>query len=332
MLKIFPKRILLLGALALLLLVAIVARWISGWGLVTVHVTNVPLGTVIASIARQAGVRVETSLDLTKPVSLDVDHVPVAEALSSLSIRTESSWRLVYLAAPTKAELDNAVISLRGTGKVDDWTSYFYPQPPFADAAGGEAVDPRYLALSLEGTDKGLPPLLNEAAQKSGALILFPKDWAPAASSIPKANQVRKTIPSLVQSVHGKSAELFLLADRERREWQPRPDDSTTDLDQPPPMNPLWIEQRQLAQIAKLPPEKQAEAKQEQAERKTMFAEMKDLSPEERRAKMQAMMADPDRMEKMADRMLLRDAQMTTQQRINRAVNYIQRKAAAKGQ
>lgn len=331
MLNYFPKRLLILGAIALLLLIMIVANWISGWGLVTVHETNAPLGKVIASIAHQAGVRVETSLDLTKPVSLDVDRVPVADALEKLAIRTNSSWRLVYLAAPTKGDLDTAVISLRGSGKVDDWTTYFYPQPPFADVTGGEAVDPRYLTVSLEGTDKGLPRLLNEAAQKSGAQILFPKDWAPAASRIPKPNQVRKTIPSLVKSVYGKTTELFFLTDRERREGRPRPDDSVANQEQAP-MNPLWIEQRQLAQIAKLPPEKQAEAKKDLADRKAMFAEMKNLSPEERRAKWQAMMADPDRMEKMADQRLLRDANMTTQQRIDRAMNYIQRKATAKGQ
>ena len=319
----------------MLLLGIIVARWVAGWGLVTIHVTDAPLGTVITSIAKQGHVRIETSLDLTKPVSLDVDRVPVSEAIDDLAVRADASWRLVYLAAPTKADLETALISLRGTGKVDDWTTYFYPQPPFADAAGGETVDPRYLALSLEGTDKGLPPLLNEAAQKSGALIAFPKDWSPAVSRLPKPNQVRKAIPSLVQSTHGKISELFLITERGRRDRPPQgeaPPSTAQQQDQPPPMNPAWIEQRQLAQIAKLPPEKQVAAKQELAERKAMFADMQKLSPEERRAKWQAMMADPDRMEKMADRMLIRDSKMTTQQRINRAVNYLTRKASAKGQ
>lgn len=319
----------------MLLFGIIVARWIAGWGLVTIHVTDAPLGTVIASMAKQAHVRIETSLDLTKPVSLDVDRVPVAEAIDDLAVRAEASWRLVYLAAPSKADLETALITLRGTGKVDDWTTYFYPQPPFADAAGGETVDPRYLTLSLEGTDKGLSLLLNEAAQKSGALIAFPKDWSAAVSRLPKPNQVRKAIPSLVQSAHGKSSELFLITERGRRDRPPQgeaPPATAQQQDQPPPMNPAWIEQRQLAQIAKLPPEKQAAAKQELAERKALFADMQKLSPEERRAKWQAMMADPDRMEKMADRMLIRDSKMTTQQRINRAVNYITRKAAAKGQ
>lgn len=317
----------------MLLFGIIVARWIAGWGLVTVHVTNAPLSTVIASIARQAHVRLETSLDLTKPVSLDVDRVPLAEALDDLAIRTDTSWRLVYLAAPTKIALESGVISLRATGKLEDWSTYFYPQPPFADSTGGAAIDPRTLSLTLEGSDKSLPPLLNEAAQKSGVLVAFPKDWTPAVAKLPRPNQVRNLIPALVQSVHGKSAEIFFLADRERRERRPQPDaPATAEQDQPPPMNPLWIEQRQLAEIAKLPPEKQAEAKQAIGERKALMAEMQKLSPEERRAKWQALMSDPDRMEKMADRMLLRDSKMTSQQRIGRAMNYIQRKAAAKGQ
>ncbi len=326
-----PKRLLLLGGLALLLFGIIIARWIAGWGLVTVHVSNAPLGTVITSIAKQGHVSIETSLDASKLVSLDVDRVPVAVAIDALAARVDASWRLVYLAAPNKIALQAALISLRGSGKVDDWTTYYYPQPPFTDVTGGEVVDPRTLALSLDGPDKNLAPLMNEAAQKSGAMIAFPKDWSPAASTLPKPNQVRKTIPALVSSVHGASSELFFLADRAPRggDTPPRGEGAGTP-DQQPPFNPVWAEQRQLAQIAKLPPSQQAEAKKEMDDRKAFFSEMQKLSPEERRAKFQAMMSDPDRMAKMADRMLMRDAKMTAEQRINRAVNYINRKASAK--
>jgi len=334
--SIIPKRQLVLGGVALLLLGIIIARWIAGWGLVTVHVTNVPLSTVIASIAKQGHVTIESSLDTTKLVSLDVDRVPVAVAIDDLAERADASWRLVYLAAPNKIAVETALVTLRGSGKLDDWTTYYFPQPPFADATGGEVVDPRTLALSLEGPDKNLSPLMNEAAQKSGAMIAIPKDWSPAASKLPKPNQVRKAIPSLVQSVHGASTELFFLTDRGRRGGggPPRGDDGggPGQQDQRPEFNPAWMEQRQLAQIAKLPPAQQPAAKKQLEDRKAFFAEMQKLSPEERRAKFQAMMADPDFMDKVADQMVLRAANQSAEQRINRAVNYINRKAAAKTQ
>ena len=331
--QIIPKRQLVLGGAALLLLGIIIARWIAGWGLVTVHVTNVPLSTVIASIAKQGHVTIETSLDTSKPVSLDVDRVPVAVAIDDLATRTDASWRLVYLAAPNKIAVETALVSLRGSGKLDDWTTYYFPQPPFADATGGEVIDPRTLGLSLEGPDKNLSPLMNEAAQKSGAMIAIPKDWSPAASALPKPNQVSKAIPALVKSVHGASTELFFITERGRRGGgPPRGDDggAPDQQDQRPQFNSDWMEQRQLAQIAKLPPEKQAAAKKDMEDRKALFAEMRKLTPEERRAKFQAMMADPDFMDKIADQMVLRAANQSAEQRINRAVNYINRKAAAK--
>ncbi len=323
-----PKRLLFLGGVALLLFGILVARWISGWGLVTVHVTDVPLGKVIASIVRQGHVPIETSLDPNKLVSLDVSRVPVAEAIDTLAIRADASWRLVYLAAPTKPAISNALVSLRGSGKLDDWITYFYPQPPFADASAGGVTDPRYLSLSIEGSGQTLPQLLNQAAQKSGVMTAFPKDWDPLATKVPDPNQVRKIIPTLVKSVHGKSAEIFLITERGRRGGGPG--EGTSTEQELPAMNPDWIEMRQLAQIEKLPPAQQPEAKKEFQERKALATSMKSLSSEERRAKWQQMMSDPDRMEKMADRRLLRDAKQTAQQRITRAVNYLNNKASIK--
>ena len=86
-----------------------------------------------------------------------------------------------------------------------------------------------------------------------------------------------------------------------------------------------------MAQIKHLPPAQQTEAKKEIEDRKALFAQVKDLPPEERRAKMRELMSTPDFMDKMADRMLLRSAKMTAQQRISRAVNYLNQKAAVQG-
>jgi len=329
------KRLLILSAVFLLLVSIFVARWIAGWGLVTVHVHDVPLGKVIASIARQGHVRIESSLDANKLVSLDVTRVPVIEAIDTLAIRADTAWRLVYLAAPSKSELIAAVMNLRGTGKLEEWTTYFYPGPPLAES---EALDPRYLELKMEGSDRELSKLLNQAAQKSGVMTAFPKEWAPSFSSLPKANQVRQVIPSLVKSAQGVTAEFFFLSDRERRGGGPFASSGEAPPgDAPPPsendrgaMNPDWIEQRQLAQIAKLPPEQQEAAKKEVQELKALFASMKGLTPEQRRAQMQQMMSNPDLQEKMADRMLLRDLKRTAQQRITRAIKYIDHKAAIK--
>lgn len=349
-----PKRLLFLGGVAALLAIILIAKWIGEWGLVTIHVKNTPVGKVMASIARQGHVRVEGSLDPLKPVTLDVDRVTPAEALDVLAIRTDASWRVVYLAAPGKADLDSALAQLRASTSVKNWTSAYYPATQWGGGgagggpalSSGEIIDPRSLEWKPEGPERGLSALLDEAAQKTGVMTMLPKDWSPTAQKLPKINRVGKTIPALVGSVRGKSLEFFLLAERPPRSGGDSPQESgapvqeggtprqveTTPQDRPPPQaaKQEWMEQRQLAQIKKLPPARQAAAKKEMSERTAFFDSLKGLPYEERRAKVQAMMADPALAEKMQDARLLRDAQRTPEQRISRAVNYINRKNAAK--
>ena len=324
-------RLLLLGGVAFLLFAILVARWIANWGLVTIHVKDAPLAKIISSIAKQGHVRIETSLDPSKSVSLDVDRVPVTEALDALAARTDASWCLAYLAAPTKPQLNGALISISGGGsKVDGWNTFYYPTPFGMDNPELGLVDPRYCALTIEGPDRDFSKLMNEASQKSGVMMLFPKEWSPTISQLPKPNQVHKIIPALVRSAHGKCIELFYLTDRRRRDRPPGepPPNTEKDAQEQAPMNMDWLEQRTLAKIAHLPSEKQAEAKQELTEQKALFAEMRQLSPEDRRAKMRAMMNNPDLVDKMADQRLLRDAKLTADQRITRAVNYLNRKSS----
>ena len=101
-----PRRQWILFGGALLLAILLIARWIADWGLVTIHVKEAPLGKIIASIARQGHVRFESSLDPATPVSLDVDKVTPVQAIDLLTARTEASWRIVYLAAPSQGDLN----------------------------------------------------------------------------------------------------------------------------------------------------------------------------------------------------------------------------------
>ena len=360
-LAVLPRRQLYLGTIALLLAVILIARWIVDWGLITIHAKGQPLAKVIASIARQGGVRIESSLDLSKRVTMDVVKVTPVEALDALAGATESGWRVVYLAAPTKAALTEAIISLSSTGKLNTWATNYYPGPGGGwGVEYGQDIDPRFLAISMEGPDTDLSKLLDEAAQKSGVMTALPKDWLPAVK-LPKPASVRKAVTSLVDSAHGKVAEFFFLTELRRREWGgagPGEGDGGTDglggpgrtggprspgsAAQPPPVgdhgpdagrpsgNPAWFEQRQLAQIKKLPSDKQAQALKDRAERKTFFDSLKGLTPEERMAKIQDMMANSEMGQKIQDARLVRQSQQTAERRIARAVNYLNRKAAAK--
>ena len=343
-LSVLPKRQLCLGGLALILLVIVIARWISDWGLVTIHVKDAPLGRVIASIAAQGHVRVESSLDPSRMISLDVDQVTPVEAIDMLALRADAAWRSIVLAAPKSTSFDSVLVPMKENGRVGDWITLFYPAPPFANP-GARACDPALLEWKPDAASLDLPRILDEAAQKTGVMIVFPPDWAPPVGKPPGSAPVCKAIRSLAAGVGGKTLPLFFLTERgERRQYREGTavHDGVQEVAPPFPfpqnslggqrgqMKPEWMEERALAQIRRLPEAERAAAKKEFDEMKSVFEQLNGLSPEERREKMRELMASPAIAEKMADRRLLRESNMTAEQRIARAVNYLGRKAAAK--
>ncbi len=72
-----------------LILANIVYYFYTNWGLVTVKVTDAPLSKVISSIEWQGWVKIYTNLPLDTKVTMYVDHVPLAEAMESLSANVD---------------------------------------------------------------------------------------------------------------------------------------------------------------------------------------------------------------------------------------------------
>ncbi|NBZ94872.1 MAG: hypothetical protein EBR40_00290 [Proteobacteria bacterium] len=325
-----PKRTVLLGGTALLLLILLVTRWCSDWGLVTIHVKDAPLAKVTASIARQGHVTMETSLDPSTKVSMDADRVTVAEAVDQLAQITDSSWRGGIVTAPTKLAVSECISKLRAGPDPEGWSVFYYPLSPMM-SPDETVMDPRSLLWNVQGPDREVRKLLDEAAQKSGAMIVMPKDWSATAPRLPGTAATGSAVHELVKLVRGRDLSFFYLTARERRRWEEGPQEASapppSSISRPAP-NPEWMDQRITARINTLPIPKQAEAKKEYEAAKAFRESVKSLSPEERRQKMRERMADPEFVDKMAERMLLRDSRRTAQQRISRAVNYLKRKAS----
>ena len=83
------------------------------------------------------------------------------------------------------------------------------------------------------------------------------------------------------------------------------------------------------AEINKLPAAERAAALKEQEERKAFFESMRDLTPEQRDAKMQDFMSQPQNQERMDNATAARDSRRSPQQRMQRAKKYLDRKAQA---
>jgi hypothetical protein len=329
--------------LAALAVLAVALAWhiYSGWGLVTLHVTDAPLGKVLASINRQGGIEIITNLDPSTPVSLDVYRVPPTEALDIVSVRTESSWRAGYLGAPARNAIDAALASFRASKPADGWSAYGTGGFGGVQTQSGQALDLRLVEWKPAGGG-GLHELLAEASDKTGVFLAAPADWKPTAKA-PKPGPMERAAPDLFRQVGGVSREVFLLRGENRSEASPPPESrwrggswigSTPRGDgpggSPSGRDPERIAERVEAQITLLPADEQEKARAEAAEMRTFWQSVRDLPEEERGAKAREFFNRPEMAERMEDRRLARDAKMTPTQRIERSRRYWERKVEAK--
>lgn len=331
-----------------LLLVGNILWYVVGhWGLITIHADKVPLGEVIRKVEKQGHVTVKTNLDLTKPVTMRVDNVVLAEALETLGIATDSRWRLTYFVAPDKAAIGTALATFSAGQKVEGWKALYVPVPPFAEeklVPPDPRSDPWKVKPAKEPT---LQSYLEQASRNVAASFVFPESWNPAVTAAPSSGAIEKALPRLVSAAKGKYEEIFLLQGsmRGNEEAGGGPPD-----DEGPRFAPgsgggsggnrpfsggrggfdrEAMEERVNAEINKLPADQKAVALKEQEERKAFFEEMKNLTPEQRTAKMEDFMSQPANQDRMENAISARDARRSPQQRMSRAQQYLQRKAQA---
>jgi len=336
-----PKALL---AAALLLLLAGWAAWqiYSGWGLVTLDETNAPVSKVLASIERQSGVEIASNLDPSTPVTIKVRRVPAVEAIDITAIRTDASWRVVYLGAPDNGQIEGALKAFEAGGQEEGWTSHGSGGPGGMMSPTGTALDLRRVAWKPSGPGN-LQDLLREASQKTGVSLSAPTAWNPAAPA-PSGGEMRDAAPELFRGAGGVSREVFLLrasgergGDGEWTErgrggggWIGRREERDEGRGGWGGMNPESIAERVEAQIALLPKEEQAKAREDFDIMRNFWASVRDLPEEERRAKAREFFTSPAMAERMEDRRLARDAKRTPEQRNERSRQYFERREAAK--
>lgn len=192
------NRYVLGGAIILVLLVANIISYILGnWGLITVKVTDAPLGQVIKSIERQGWVTIYTDMPLDTKVSMWVDHVRLPEAMESLASNlggTDPStgqrvpgadWNLGFFTAPTSTAVKQEILAFQAGSVGDDMKTYSYRTPlamlaSSNDDDGLPASDP-YLQ-TWPGYHAPPPPPVQTAddANNAGGQAPDPPSAAPA--------------------------------------------------------------------------------------------------------------------------------------------------------
>src|SRR5882757_8294922 len=184
------NRLKVLLGVAGVLVALLVWNWISGWGLVTVHVISKPLSEVIRSIERQGGIKLVTNADVSTPVTMDVDRVPPAEAVDVLASRLDGNWSVGYIAGPTKADVATALAAVSQGDRNRDYRSFGFGGGGFGGGGGMDisntAIDARRVVWKVSPSDTPqLQAWLDQLSQKTGLAAMVPRNWDPAISKTP---------------------------------------------------------------------------------------------------------------------------------------------------
>jgi hypothetical protein len=337
--------------LVIIVVLALAKAWniYAEWGLITVDVKDAPLAKVMHSIEKQGWVTLATNMPADTKVTMHVFKVPLPDALEALSVVTESRWRLTYVFAPDKGSIQGMLSTISANQKAEGWKSAFYPlmrqinETPYA-----RITDPRLDTwLAKDPTEKTLQGYLDQGAQSVAASFVFPETLNPAINGKLSEGQVRNVAPKLASLAHAKVQEIFLLTKRIRRgetaENDGGGDDERMDGGRFGRGGPggggggdgLFaragaggreaMEARVMAEIDKLPADQRAAALAEFQKRKAFFESLRDLPPDQRQAKLEEMMNNPNNQDQMQANQNAKDSQMTPDQRESRAENYMNR-------
>jgi len=196
--------------------------------------------------------------------------------------------------------------------------------------------DPRFIVWTISDmTDRNLQAFYNQGFQKTGALFAVPTEWNPVLGKLPKSGKTRDMAKAIASAGKGNVQEVFLITVNQRPQQvaEERPS-FTPNIFSPqrgPGRNPEWAAERVQAQIAALPPDEKIAAQKDVDMMRTFRDSLKNLSEEERRAKWEEFMKNPEVQERMEERQATRDAKNTPDQRDQRSRNYLERKQALKG-
>ena len=323
----------LLGCLVVLALANFGYYQWRGWGVITVHADDRPVAEVVRAIEKQGHIKIRSQIDPGTLVRMHVDRVSLQEALETLAAVTEGRWRLTYLLGDASA-LSGALGTLATGQKPAGWKFFHYPLPPMPGEDAPLLEDPRKDPWTVDPVpDRKLSGYLDGGARKVSATFGVPETWDPEVQKAPKSGPVGSVAAALAKSAGGRIEEFVALEPSRREKQENRGEEVSGDGGRfrGRDFNPEKIEQRVLAEIEKLPPEKQAAARAEMEERKAFFAGIQNLSREERMAKFQELFERPEVQERFEKDRSERDARQSPAQRMARAQRYRERKAQVLG-
>jgi hypothetical protein len=306
------KPIILITILSLIVLFNIYYFIFSGWGLVTIHVHEVPIDKVVKSIERQGWVKILSNVDPSTNVTMDVDQVPVCEALETLTqcgtndkgqpVRCQ--WKLTWFAGPSRADVSQGmdIFTSGGDFRQNHWHRYgsnTMTQAIFND--DDPVPDPTAQTWNVTDSKTDLKGYLEATVQASDVQVYAPDDWNPPLSSpgVYASYSVSSGVSGLIKHAGGTYQVLYTLAGPRRRPQGtndgpppgPRPENGGGDWAGRNDPTLLWA---RLTNLAKGLPtaEARTNALNRIQEEQTFMQSIQNLPEDQKRQQMMQHMAD----------------------------------------
>jgi hypothetical protein len=329
----------LTGLLVLLTGIVIHYFW-ARWGLITVHSKDMPLSKVIRSIEKQGHVTIKTNIDPNKPVFMNVDYVTLNEAMETLSTVMDARWRLTYVLGPDKATVSAALTGFESGNRDEGWKHLYIPLGGFGGDNTVELADPRKDPWVVKpASEANLQAYLEQAARNVSASFWVQDAYNPAVKSAPRGGAITSSLSRLASASKSKYSEVILLQGSNRQ--ADKGDRGERDRGDGGPrfagnfggdrrgFGSSAMDERLQNEINKMTGDQRAAAEAERDRRKRLLEDMKDLTPEQRQARFQDLMNNPEMQDKMEAAQNQRNNRNSPDQRISRGNNYVSRMAAA---
>jgi hypothetical protein len=202
----------ILTVMVVLLTGMVIHYFWARWGLITIHSKDTPLSKIIRSIEKQGHVTIRTNIDPNKPVFMNVDYVPLNEAMETLATVMEARWRLTYVVGPDKATVNGVLSQFESGNRDESWKHLFVPLPGFGEDNSATPNDPRKDPWVVKpASEPTLQAYLDQAARNVTASFWVQESYNPPVKSAPRGGAITSSFSRLASAANSKYAEVIML-------------------------------------------------------------------------------------------------------------------------
>jgi hypothetical protein len=183
--------------------------WRAHTDLVTLHVRDASIASVVASLRWQTWERFIANTNVTGTITLDVDKMPLEGVLGILGEQLNGRWSTVYPIYRGKASLVSLQRALRGELSMAEthFTNYHAQGPAFRGEFGAGRAQP--VTLHLADTDLSISAMALE--RFGGGQILIEKGNAPKINLELTDAEFAQAVRAVARTANRSSTRLYAL-------------------------------------------------------------------------------------------------------------------------